>query len=184
MRATSRCAFCMAAVLAFAAVVQAASVDNPRYQGWAKFKKGSNSTYSSTISMNGMQIEVQSTSTLEDFTDDQVTVEVKVTVNIMGQPHTSARTTTIPAKVSSDDLKETGEEDVKAMDRTFKCKVYDTVHQGSGTNAARKIWVSAEVPGGMVKFAGSSPTGAGAPPSSGGSQGAEADFILTAFEVK
>ncbi len=183
MKKFVRCAFCAAAVLAFSAIAKADSVDNPRYQAWAKFKIGSNSTYGSTISMNGMQVDMQFTWSLTALTDDQATIDVKTTVNIMGQPHTSSHPTIIPAKVNSDDLKDDGEEDVKAMGSYVQMQGVRHGASGNGHKrgpknlgefrCARRI---GEVRRGLAVGSWGAAVGR--------AQNATTDFTLTGFEVK
>jgi len=147
--------------------VRAAELEGMRYEAWAKFKVGSSHTLSGTVDAGQMQIPSEITQKLIDVKPDHVTVELTSTVTIMGRQHTGKpQQHEIPVKDKDVQAKDLGEDSVDAMGRTFKCHVYEV----SGKDAAppppgpggrpapqdaervAKIWVSPEVPGGLVKM--------------------------------
>jgi hypothetical protein len=140
-----------------ASVSVAAQIDSPTYKAWARFKVGSSETLGYTVESGGMKMEMESTSTLKEVADDQVTIALQGTMNMMGQKRTiPARTLTIPAKADQKDVKELGEENVEAAGQTFQCKVIEAkVDQpgpgGKPVHAEAKMWISPKVPGGVVK---------------------------------
>ncbi len=158
----ARTAFAVLFVMMVAApLARAEQVDNPAYEAWAKFGVGSSETLHSSMQAGGQSMEMESTRTLKEKTDDHLVITVQATMNMMGQQHTTPeRTMTIPAKTQKKDVKELGTEDVQAAGQTFSCKVFEV----KGINpqepgAFAKIWVSPEVPGGVVKMQAGSPRG-------------------------
>jgi hypothetical protein len=162
-------------------------VASPQYQAWAKFKPGSSSTLTSDMKVgpNGsMTIHVEMTTTLLSVTPEQAEVEAVSKTDMMGRGGNPTHVKrTIKAKEPARDMKETGTEDVKAMDKTFKCKVFKlsgeaAANQGSGrggrgpANATVTLYVNPDVPGGIVKM---ETIAEGAPPFI---------FILSAMNVK
>jgi hypothetical protein len=158
------------------------AVANPKYEAWAKFKPGSSETVSADMEVQASKIHIQMTRTLISIDDNNAVVETKSTVNLMGQDHESpARQETIPAKSDTDQLKQTGEKDIEAMNKTFKCKVYDTKGdpnakptRGAPDPESMKatVYASDEVPGGLVRLEAAQ------------KDGKELTFILTAMESK
>jgi hypothetical protein len=154
-------------------------VDNPQYQAWSKFAVGSSQTLAGEMGGNDAntpKMTMESTRKLVEKTDDHVVLEVTATVSIMGQQHTApARKVTVPAKAEQQDLKSIGSEDVQAAGKTFSCKVFemslkDVAAQrpgggprGGGAATApqgkAKVWISDDVPGGLVKIQVDTPQG-------------------------
>lgn len=184
MRSIRRVAVLSAALLLVttASVSVAAQVENPPYKAWAGFKPGSSETLGYTVESGGMKMEMESTSTLKEVTEDHVTIEVQVKMNMMGQERTTpARTQIIPAKADAKDVKELGEEKVEAAGQTFECKVFEAKvdqpgHGGQPIHTEAKMWISPKVPGGVVKMESSSH---GAPGTNG-----TVTSLLKSFEVK
>jgi hypothetical protein len=175
---------CLVAVIfmaVFVSATKADQVDNPAYKAWSKFKKDSTATYTQNITVNGMSIDFKIVDTLKDITDDHVTIEEGTTMSMGGRGgRTDTNTRDISAKVDAKDMKEDGEEDVKAMDKTFHCKVIElkeTVPGRGGQTATvnAKIWVNTDVPGGVVQMKFSSDVGG---------ESVEQTRTLTAFEAK
>ncbi len=176
--------------LAAAAPARAEDVDSPQYGAWAKFKPESSSTLAADIKMGaGNSFHIETTMTLKSVTAQQVEVEATGKVNIMGQDRTTPpQTRTIPAKETKQDRKDLGEQDVQAMGKTFKCKVYEITGGGASglapsprgpaagganPNAKATLYVNDDVPGGVVKMDVSSGPG-----------GQAMSFTLTAMDVK
>jgi len=160
------------------------SAANPKYSAWAKFKPGSFSTVEADMDVQGNKFHITMTRTLVSIDDDKAVVETRSTVNLMGQDHDSpVRTNTIQAKGDAETYKQTGEKEVQAMDKTFKCKVYEakgnpgakpdkTGPAGDVDNMKATVYISEIVPGGLVRLEGVGRTGKGL------------TFILTAMESK
>jgi len=178
--------FCVGAALSSAAWA-ADEVDSPQYQAWAKFKPGSSATLTSDMKVgpNGsMSVHVEMTRTLVAVTPDHVEVDAASTAQVMGRGSNPTHVkSTIKAKEPAKNYQEAGAEDVKAMDKTFKCKVIKlsgeaAASEGSGrggrapVNAKVTVYVNSDVPGGVVKM---ETVAEGAPPTT---------FILTGMNVK
>jgi hypothetical protein len=177
-----------------ASLVRAADVvDSPRYQAWSKFKVGSSHTLSGTMNGGAVPVQTEMTQKLVELTDDHVTIETTATTTVMGRSHTMPpRSQSIPAKEEMKDVTELGNEKVDAMGKTFDCKVYEITkgppvatgrptqpNQESGGKA--KIWVSPEVPGGVVKL---EATGHSANPSAGEGGTITMTYLLKSYEAK
>ena len=139
-------------------------VDNPLYKAWANSKPGSTTTLGLDADSPMGKVHVDMVFTLDGVDKDGATVEVTGTVTMGGQAHAGEpKKQTIPAKVSADDVKATGDKDVDAMGKTFKTKVYE-VHPAAmgtmppaaaGANARKQtatLYLSDDVPGGIVKL--------------------------------
>jgi len=137
-------------------------VDNPQYQAWANYGVGSSETLEGHIDGgNGQKMTMESTHTLKEKTGEQVTIEITVTMEMMGQKHTSPpQQQVIKAKSEKQDVDEVGKEEVSAAGKAFNCKVYEahSLNPQAGDAKAR-IWVSDQVPGGVVKMEASTPRG-------------------------
>lgn len=145
-------------VMAAVPSLHAQQADNPDYTAWAGFKVGSNRTLSGMVRAGPLRIEVQTTYTLREVTADHVVVESRTTTDFgQGQRVGKPVRETEDAKVEAQEVKDLGEENVQALGRTFKCEVYqmkdDTV---DGTErpwgGKAKVWVCADVPGGVVRW--------------------------------
>jgi hypothetical protein len=134
-----------------------ATVDNPLYKAWASHAVGSSAAYSAEgTGPGGKPMAMTITSTLKEKTDESVTVESAI------DGHTHSRT--IPAKIPADAVKSAGDdEDVKAMDKTIKCKKVEMSAVADGESGSDKatICLSDEVVGGLVKMVVSGPNGPG-----------------------
>ncbi len=142
-------------VMLCAGLVYGEMIDNPQYQGWKKFAEGSSATLTSTINAGGQKVESESVRKLVSKADDAVTIEVTANVTFAGQAHTSpAHQQKIPAQIDKKDAQvSTSSEKVEAAGKTFDCKVYNvtqTTPDGKTVNA--KVWITDDVPGGVVKM--------------------------------
>lgn len=137
-------------------------VDNPQYQAWARYEVGSSETLEGNIDGgNGQKMSMLSTHTLKEKSGDQVTIEITVTMEVMGQKHSSPpQQQVIHAKSEKQDVDEVGKEEVSAAGRSFHCTVYEAHSPNPKADDAKaKIWVSDEVPGGVVKMEATTPHG-------------------------
>jgi len=183
-RALTVCAFAAAGCLSALPARADDMKDNPKYQAWAKFKPGSNSTIATDIEAGPNKIHLEITRTLISVTDKEAVIESVTTVNMMGQDHKQPPTReTIPVQIGKDQIKSTDDKDVEAMGKTFKCKVWEAAgdpdakpqaHAAPGMDPSKKavIYASDEVPGGIVKI---EATGRG---------DKQVVFLLTAMEAK
>ncbi len=173
--------------LAVTATVRADDSANPKYAAWSKFKPGSYNTVASDMDAHGSKIHIEVKRTLVSVSDDEVVVETKTTVNVLGHDHEYPGVNqTIKAKIDKEEIKQTGEQDVQAMGKSFKCKVFEASgktdapapdkHEVPGSNIeGRKatVYANDDVPGGIVKL------------ETVGADGKTAiSFVLTDMQVK
>jgi hypothetical protein len=164
-----------AVVVVAPGMARAEEVDNPQYQSWAKFKPGSTRTLVGEMSAQGMPMQMEMTSTLKDVTPDEATISTRVTMHAMGEARERpAQERPVRAKMEKQDIQPVGEEAVEAAGKTYKCKIYDVQSESPMGGRARgqqgesatkpaisksRIWVSPEVPGGLVKMIVPTPAG-------------------------
>ena len=142
-------------------------VDNPQYTHWAKFKAGSSSTLTcdSKVGPNAIDIHIETTTTLDSVTPDEVALTSSSKVDVMGHSNNPVPVKkTIKAKAPAHESKQAGEKDVQAMGKTFKCKVFELTGNAAAANNAKganaknvkdakaTIYVNGDVPGGLVKM--------------------------------
>lgn len=173
-----------ACLLAVQTAARAEQIDNPIYKLWSNFKPGASRTMTGSITMRGFSIDTELKDTLVEVTADHVVVET-VSANTMNgrRSEMPAHKQTHAAKSDKkEDWREIGKEDVKAMDRTFHCRVIEgkapmPATPGATPNApagdiTTKAWIADEVPGGAVQMKISLP------------QGQEVTYILKSFQAK
>ena len=150
-------------------------LDDPRYAAWAKFKVGSSESYAGDLKVQGRPAHITVKQTLAAVTADAVTLDVETTVEMGGQPVTlKTQRQTIAAKTDQlASVRQTGTEDVKAMDRTFPCdvKVLTPVNDDPKESRKTVAHLCANVPGGIVRI--------DAPQA-----GTRVTLTLTAYEAK
>ena len=139
----------------------AATVDNPQFANWNRFNVGSNSTLTTNIETGGQKIATESTNTLVEKGADKVVVEVSGTMEVAGKRNAiPAQKQTIPAKIDSQSINKVAGEKIDAAGKTFDCAVYEMVNPDPAQKDAKaKVWISDEVPGGVVKLEANMPQG-------------------------
>ena len=147
-------------------------IDNPQFDHWAKFEIGSSATLSTEILMGGQKVSTVSTNKLLEKGDEQIVVEISGTMNIAGQKNElPPQKQEIPAQIAKRSITQTATEKVDAAGKTFDCKVYEMLNDPGQPDAKAKVWLSDEVPGGVVKLQATLPNGT-------------VTGSLTSFEVK
>jgi hypothetical protein len=138
-------------VVEHGATTDRATVENPLAAGWAKFKVGSTATYAMDMTApGGPNIKGTATLTLKSVAATAVTLDSAAVIGGQTVPSTA----TFPATVDADAAKHTGTADVVAMGKTFKCEVYELEQAAfgpAGGGSTMTVYISADVPGGMVK---------------------------------
>jgi len=145
------------AIMALSTPLRAGQVENPEYKAWASFTVGS----SSSLTLKGAGGGGYLRSSGGAFTNQSTLVEVdkdKVMI-LIGSPSDSNKPRPVSATMNDGIMKQAGEENVSAMGKTFKCKVYETpkitanAADGSGQKSIQtKKWICDDVPGGLVKM--------------------------------
>jgi hypothetical protein len=152
--------------------VQAAEGDemvaNPLYKYWANHKPGSTVTLLETTKLTGPEKEQTPdgidekvvTSKLLKVTPEGVVVEVVVTERDFLKTVESAPTkTTYPAKIKKSWLEaalhganpKIGKDTLTLKDKKYECTTISGTEKKDGTEVTHEIWVSEQVPGGIVK---------------------------------
>ena len=144
-------------LLSFASAAFSEEVDNPQYQNWAKYNVGTSVTHEAVSTIGGKEVHITTTNTLVEKLEDKCIIESAITMG-EGMP-TNKMKQNVNAKIDKSKLNETGEEDVEAAGKTYKCKIVEMTIARQNPNAnARvnevkaKLWVNGDVPGGIVKM--------------------------------
>jgi len=139
-------------------------IDNPTYKAWSKFKPGTSATMKMESDAGGMKSETETTTTLVELNADKAVVETKMSMNAGGQKmDMPAQKTDVPAKLDKPpeaaapntpkpEVKESTEEVEIPGGKKVKAKVTETKSDANGMKTVSKVWMSDEVPGGMVKM--------------------------------
>jgi hypothetical protein len=156
-------------LVAAAPLVRAEDVDNPYYKFWSKSKPGATAVLKETTKLSGAAAEAAEEATdvktitykLAELTDDKAVVEVRVIQQEnFGTVESAPTRHTYPAKMSKqaleDFLEETGAKGVAATlkvgDKEMKVMaITGTMKKKGDETVDYKIWLSDEVPGGIVK---------------------------------
>lgn len=137
-------------------------VDNPAYQAWARFKPGTSVTLTSETSMAGMSTKVDMTHKLAELTPEKAVVETTVA---MPQGNNTNKME-ILAKVKKEDVRDPAQlppgvkgqmkvlpdEEVKVLDKTYKCKVVEFTGQQQEMEISGKSWTCPDIPGQLAKL--------------------------------
>jgi len=152
----------MVLVVVAAAAARAEQVEDPRYAAWKDYAIGSSASYETETAAGGQKMLFESTHKLLEKADDHVTVEVTTSYTIDGAKHSvPPQKQNIAAKSEKKNVAEKESEDVKAAGKTYTCKVYEVKETTptNGKEVTAKVWVSKDVPGGMVKMEASTDQG-------------------------
>jgi hypothetical protein len=140
---------------------RAEEIDNPLFSAWSKYGVGTRVTLESKTA-DGMTMS--SVRILKEKADDHVLIEVTATLEKGGKKEgTRPVPVTIPAKADKAKVQELEKEKLKVADKTYDCTIYAMADPGPnyiGSNP--KLWLSSQVPGGIVKVEMSTPLGTNA----------------------
>ncbi len=140
-------------------------VDNPQYGVWAHHTPGATATVSETTTYSGEEQNAVPdhkviTYTLLNVSDKRVVVRAVVTEQeLLGTVESSPTKHTYPAKLKQSyveaalpdlDAKK-GEETIEWKGKEIKCKTLYGSFKKDGVTVEFKGWLSADVPGGVVK---------------------------------
>jgi hypothetical protein len=187
-RTKSTLALCAAfLVMALAGMARADDmIDNPAYQKWSKFGKGTSVTYSTEANAMGNTSTITSTTTLTDITPDKATITIAQSMNVAGQKmDMPAQTQDIPAKIKkpSDSTgaqpadapkADTTKEDVQAAGKTYSCTKTTVTSDQNGVQSKATTWTCDDVPSGIVKMEAET----------SGAMTSNTKMVLTAMDVK
>ena len=162
MRFNAICVLGLIAVLVSPALADE-MVDNPAYQSWAKFKPGTEITYSNETSAAGMNMNMDMTHKLMDLSAEKATVETTIQSPMTG---TQKQTMTHPAKVEKDKAQTQGKvpEGMKASatplgketltidGKSYECEVTKFSGEQQGMSMEGKSWTCEKIPGTLAKM--------------------------------
>jgi hypothetical protein len=169
MAASLRRTIPLVVLFAAASVASAEDVANPYYTFWSKSKPGATAVLKETTKLSGAAAESAEEATdaktitykLAELTDDKAVVEVRVTQQEnFGFVEAAPTRHIYPAKMSKealeDLLEETGAKGtaatLKVGDKEVKVMaITGTLKKKGDESVDFKIWLSDEVPGGIVK---------------------------------
>lgn len=142
------------AVLVLAALL-GQEKDNPQFEAWKGFKPGSWVKHAMKMNAGGQEIQSETTTTLLEQSAEKIVIEVKNKMKVGGQeietPAQKQEITPAQDKEKTGDFKKEGEEEVEAAGKKYKTTLYTTEQSQGGQKMKGKIWISKDVPGGMVK---------------------------------
>ncbi len=144
----------LAAILSVVALGQAAETVDYAY--WAGCKVGSWTRHRIESKIEDATLTVDWTRRLVEVTPEAVTLEV-VSKSFAADTLFDVSTSTlrIPSKAAAEPRPEkTGEEEIEVLGRKLKCRWMETGIELDGVPQRRRIWMSPEVPGGVVKSEG------------------------------
>jgi len=143
-------------------------VENPYYKHWHKFKPGSTVTLSENTAFKGEEkadlpdgVDHKTvTYKLLSVSNDKVVVQtVVVETDFLSRIESAPTKITYPAKVKKAHLlalfeefhAKTSEATIKVGKKEYKCKLFSGTKKTKDSEIDAKIWLSTEVPGGIVK---------------------------------
>ena len=162
-------ALLLAAVPAAAAPEAGQTIDNPEFANWKAFKVGTSITHRMTATSGPTTSKMETTTRLKAKSDDKLvlTYSTVTYIAIPGQDEqkveTPAQERTVPAKLPKmappketadmpkPEIKE-GEETLKILGKDYKCTWIQSTLELNGMKTTSKTWMSAQVPGQMVKM--------------------------------
>ncbi len=155
----------VAIVLAAGSATAQETIENPEFTSWSKFKKGTSITLKTTSTAAGVSSEITATTTLVEVGADKLVLEYSSVTKVNNMEFKAdpdkrdvMKTIKLP-KVAKKDVKvekqptpEEGTETLKTAGTEVKTKWYKNKAEVAGAKTESKLWLSDEVPGGMVKM--------------------------------
>lgn len=153
----------VALFLPLSAALAQEKVDNPEYKTWVGLKPGTAVKYKMITESGGMKNEVKLTNVLVELLADKAVVETTTTFDLMGKEIKNStkhevtkqlektKGVLIPGVDKPDGTYEEGTEDFSVGTAKVKTKWYKYKTE-KPVAASGQIWLSEEVPGGLVKL--------------------------------
>ena len=125
--------------------------ENPEWKYWSTCKAGSRAKYMAEMELEGKAVIFTSVRTLAEIGADKAVVKEETEqVGPDGKTDVDEDKIAVEkAKPSLWILKELGTEEIEVKGKKLKCRVAQ-VH-GGAHDPPKKMWLSAEIPGGVVK---------------------------------
>ena len=156
-------AFVLPLLLAgFAAADEPATIDNPEFAHWSKFKVGTWVKLESEQTGGGQTMKTTMTHKVVELTKEKAVIETTMSFGMPGmEPQTTKRD--VPAKMpkppevpkTDESLKpevKEGEETIEVVGKKIKCKTTEMTMDIGQTKSWTKSWTSEDVPGFLVKM--------------------------------
>lgn len=155
------CSLCLAGT----SLAQEELVDNPQYMSWSQHKPDTTVSMKMVTNMAGQTMNMDIVQTLKEVTPEKAVVEVKTTMDMMGQKQDMpAQSVDIKAKVTKAEAdkanlpagadgesKDLANETVTVAGKDYDCKVTEFAGEQNGMKTKGRVWRSELVPGGVVK---------------------------------
>ena len=155
------CSICLAET----SFAQDELVANPQYVSWSNHQPGTAVSMKMVTNMAGQTMNMDITQTLKEVSDEKAVVEVKTSMDMMGQkqdmPPQSVNIAAKVTKAEADkanlpqgadgEAKEIGNETVTVAGKDYDCKVTEFAGEQQGMKTKGKVWRCDQVPGGVVK---------------------------------
>jgi hypothetical protein len=136
-------------------------IDNPQYQSWASFPKGTVVVHRSVTQTDGTEGATVTTTTytLVDLTPEQAVVELQTAtrrydgLETKNQPvrYTHPKRFPLPPGTKSAEPVEQGEETIRVAGIEYRTRWHTAKDRNEAGEVLTRIWSSAGVPGGLVK---------------------------------
>ncbi|HKB03620.1 MAG TPA: hypothetical protein VKD90_15460 [Gemmataceae bacterium] len=136
-------------------------IDNPQYQSWARFPKGTTVIHRSVTRTDGTEGETVTTTTytLVEMTPERTVVEVQNStrrydgLETRNPPakYTHPRRIAGPPGGTPAESKDEGEEKLLVSGREYHTRWHKTKDRNEAGEVFAQVWSSAEVPGSLVK---------------------------------
>lgn len=149
-------------LLLVGAVSAAEMVDNPQYVSWSKQKPGTKIIQQNQMTAQGVAMSQDITQTLIAVTPEKATVEIAVTMEMMGQKHEQKQKQDIAAKVekgkeylaadAQGTVKSLGKESLSIGGKDYECEVIEVSGENKQGKFTGKLWNSLQVPGNLAKM--------------------------------
>lgn len=146
---------------------QAEQVDNPAYTMWSAFEPGAAVTHQMTMTSSPMpdqQMQMTATVTLKSINPDELVIVRETTMAMNGMDQTMPpQEEVVPAKLEAGEVDpslaalddpdtEQGQETVTVDGQDLECTWYAIDVEQNGQATSGKVWISEQVPGGLVKM--------------------------------
>jgi len=141
-------------------LLQEKTVDNPTYALWKDCKPGTWTKFKSVTESGSSKIETFTTYKLKELTAEKAVVTCLLKVGNTETPSEEVIPATMkvaggmPAETPKDtkiEKKGEGDEELEIAGKKVKCHWIENVADMNGVKSATKIWMSRDVPGGLVK---------------------------------
>jgi hypothetical protein len=125
----------------------------PEYDSWANCKVGSTVRFKIERDDKGRKMEAELTVKLLELTAEKAVLDSRPKMKVGGKTvDAPPEKTTIKAKeVAAGKIEKESEEELDLAGKKVKCRVIEAVAEIGDGKVRKKLWLSPEIPGGIVK---------------------------------